>query len=114
MNWGWFIALLVSSFILQIIEIVGLVLKYLSLAPDIIGYASSLTLMYSFIHSQVEGTTLHGLERVALLSDLKIRIGDVCSNEPVGPIAMAEMMLRELAKRIEGGYIYMKLSLFVS
>ncbi|KAF2193324.1 hypothetical protein K469DRAFT_618364 [Zopfia rhizophila CBS 207.26] len=89
-NWRWFVALLVASIILQIAAYTGLVLKYITLAPDIIGYASSLTLLNPYIPTPTGGTTLHGLERAALLHDLQIRIGDVCGNEPVGAIAVAK------------------------
>ena len=89
-NWKWLVALLVCAIVLQIAAIVGLVLKYLSLAPDIVGYASSLTLMNPYIRVPTGGTTLHGLERAALLSGLRVRIGDVCPDEPVGAIALAE------------------------
>lgn len=89
-NWRWFTALLVSSIILQIAAYVGLVLKYITLAPDIIGYASSLTLLNPYVPTPTGGTTLHGLERAAILHNLPVRIGDVCANEPVGAIAFAK------------------------
>lgn len=89
-NWKWFVALLVASIILQIAAYTGLVLKYVTLAPDIIGYASSLTLLNPYVPTPTGGTTLHGLERTALLHDLPVRIGDVCANEPVGAIAFAK------------------------
>lgn len=89
-NWQWFTALIISAAILQIAAYTGLVLKYMTLAPDIIGYASSLTLLNPYIPVPTGGTTLHGLERAALLHDLPIKIGDVCANEPVGAIAVAK------------------------
>ncbi|CAO2655975.1 Nn.00g047780.m01.CDS01 [Neocucurbitaria sp. VM-36] len=89
-NWKWFTALLVCSLVLLIAAYVGLVLKYITLAPDIIGYASSLTLLNPYVPTPTGGTTLHGLERAALLHDLPVRIGDVCANEPVGAIAFAK------------------------
>lgn len=95
-NWRWFVALLVSSIILQIAAYTGLVLKYITLAPDIIGYASSLTLLNPYVPVPTGGTTLHGLERAALLQNLPIRIGDVCPSEPIGAIAVA---------RADGGFV---------
>ncbi|KAH7083402.1 hypothetical protein BKA63DRAFT_530205 [Paraphoma chrysanthemicola] len=88
-NWKWFTALLVCSLILLIASYAGLILKYITLAPDIIGYASSLTLLNPYVPTPMGGTTLHGLERAALLHDLPVRIGDVCPGEPVGAIAFA-------------------------
>lgn len=88
-NWQWFGVLLSCSLVLLCAAYSGLVLKYLSLAPDIIGYASSLTMLNPYVPTPTGGTTLHGLERTALLHDMPVRIGDVCPNEPVGAIALA-------------------------
>ncbi|KAJ4371591.1 hypothetical protein N0V83_004810 [Neocucurbitaria cava] len=89
-NWKWFTALLVCSLVLLAAAYAGLILKYITLAPDIIGYASSLTLLNPYVPTPTGGTTLHGLERAAILHDLPVRIGDVCANEPVGAIAFAK------------------------
>jgi hypothetical protein len=89
-NWKWFVSLLFSSLVLLAAAYAGLVLKYITLAPDIIGYASSLTMLNPYVPTPTGGTTLHGLERAALLHDLPVRIGDVCANEPVGAIAFAK------------------------
>jgi hypothetical protein len=89
-NWPWFVALLFSSIVLLAASYAGLVLKYITLAPDVIGYASSLTILNPYVPTPMSGTTLHGLERAALLHDLPVRIGDVCANEPVGAIALAK------------------------
>lgn len=89
-NWKWLGALLFCSLILLAAAYAGLILKYITLAPDIIGYASSLTMLNPYVPTPTGGTTLHGLERAALLHDLPVRIGDVCANEPVGAIAFAK------------------------
>jgi hypothetical protein len=89
-NWKWFVALLFSALVLLAAAYAGLILKYITLAPDIIGYASSLTMLNPYVPTPTGGTTLHGLERAALLHDMPVRIGDVCANEPVGAIAFAK------------------------
>ena len=88
-NWKWFGVLLSCSLVLLAAAYAGLVLKYLSIAPDIIGYASSLAMLNPYVPTPTGGTTLHGLERTALLHDLPVRLGDVCPNESVGAIALA-------------------------
>ncbi|KAI4686071.1 uncharacterized protein J4E88_003908 [Alternaria novae-zelandiae] len=88
-DWRWFAALLVCSFILLAAAYTGLVLKYITIAPDIIGYASSLTLLNPYVPTPTGGTTLTGLARTALMRDYPVRIGDVCPNEAVGAIAFA-------------------------
>lgn len=88
-KWKWFGVLLSCSLVLLAAAYAGLVLKYLSIAPDIIGYASSLTMLNPYVPTPTGGTTLHGLERAALLQNLPVKIGDVCPNDPVGAIALA-------------------------
>lgn len=88
-NWKWFGVLLSCSLVLLSAAYAGMALKYLSIAPDIIGYASSLTMLSPYVPTPTGGTTLHGLERTALLHDLPVRLGDVCPDEPVGAIALA-------------------------
>jgi hypothetical protein len=88
-NWKWFTALLICSIVLLAAAYSGLVLKYITLIPDIIGYASSLTLLNPYVPTPTGGTTLNGLERTALLRDYPVRIGDVCPTEAVGAIAFA-------------------------
>ncbi|KAF2449324.1 hypothetical protein P171DRAFT_350699 [Karstenula rhodostoma CBS 690.94] len=89
-NWKWFTALLVSSVILQIAAYMALFFKYYTCVPDIIGYASSMTLLNPYVPTPTGGTTLHGLERSCMLQDMRVMIGDVCANEPIGAIAFAK------------------------
>ncbi|OAG12118.1 uncharacterized protein CC84DRAFT_1079243 [Paraphaeosphaeria sporulosa] len=90
LNWKWFTALLVSSIILQIAAYMGLFFKYYTCVPDIIGYASSMTLLNPYVPTPTGGTTLHGLERTHMLQDMKVMIGDVCANETIGAVAFAK------------------------
>lgn len=89
-NWSWFTVLLISSIILQIASCMALFYKYYTCVPDIIGYASSMTLLNPYVPTPSGGTTLHGLERSHMFQDMKVMIGDVCANEPVGAIAFAK------------------------
>ncbi|KAL6158485.1 hypothetical protein ACJBU6_02597 [Exserohilum turcicum] len=97
-NWKWFTALLVCSLILLVAAWAALILKHITIAPDIIGYASSLTLLNPYCPTPTGGTTLNGLERAALLHDLPVRIGDVCPNESVGAIAFAKADMGQVAR----------------
>ncbi|XP_014557657.1 hypothetical protein COCVIDRAFT_96702 [Bipolaris victoriae FI3] len=96
-NWKWFTALMVCSCILLVAAYTGLVLKYITIAPDIIGYASSLTILNPYVPTPTGGTTLHGLQRATLLRDLPVRIGDVSPNEPVGVIALVRADTEQVA-----------------
>ncbi|KAJ4295477.1 hypothetical protein N0V90_007489 [Kalmusia sp. IMI 367209] len=89
-NWKWFSFLLVSSITLQIAAYMALFFKYYTCVPDIIGYASSMTLLNPYVPTPTGGTTLHGLERAHMLQHMRVMIGDVCPNEPVGAVAFAK------------------------
>lgn len=97
-NWKWFIALLFSSLVLLVAAYAGLILKYITLAPDIIGFASSLTMLNPYFQTPTGSTTLHGLERAALLHNFPVQIGDVCADESVGTIAFAKADEGNVAK----------------
>ena len=89
-NWMWFAVLLVAAIILQMASFVGLFLKYYTCVPDVIGYASSMTLLNPYVPGPTGGTTLHGLERAHMLQHMRVMVGDVCPNEPVGAVAFAK------------------------
>ncbi|KAF2706129.1 hypothetical protein K504DRAFT_470984 [Pleomassaria siparia CBS 279.74] len=104
-RWKWFSTLLFASIVLQIAAYAGLVLKYMTLAPDIIGYASSLTLTNPYTPGPTGGTTLNGLERSKLLSDMPVRIGDVRPGDRVGVVAFARADLG-LVAGLRRGRVY--------
>jgi hypothetical protein len=80
----WFGVLLSCSVVLLAVAFAILVLKYLSLTPDI-----SLTILDLYVPTPMGGMTLHKLERTTLLQDLLVKIGHVCPNDLVGAIALA-------------------------
>lgn len=83
----WIGMLLVITLVLQLCAIVGVALKYMATAPDILGYVSTLTRDNSFTSVPEGGNTLSGLERARLLRDLNVQIGDVKCEEEKGHIA---------------------------
>ena len=79
-----------TAVLLQICAIIGLILKWRTTGPDILGYVSTQTRDNPFFADIVGGSTLDGLERARLLSEMKVQIGDVESGEPVGHIAFRQ------------------------
>jgi hypothetical protein len=79
-----------TAILLQICAIFGLILKWRTTGPDILGYVSTQTRDNPFFADLVGGSTLDGLERARLLSELKVQIGDVESGEQVGHIAFRQ------------------------
>jgi hypothetical protein len=80
--------LIVISCILLLISLASFILGTITLAPDILGYMSSLTRDNPFIPCG-EASHLHGLERAKALNNLKVTIGDVDVRAESGYIAFA-------------------------
>lgn len=83
------IILIVITLVLQICAIIGLVLKEMTKAPDILGYVSTMT--RDNIHIAVPmsgGNTLDGVERARYLSDMRVQLADARPGDDVGHIVL--------------------------
>ena len=82
------IILIVITILLQICAIVGLALKELTLAPDILGYVSTMT--RDNIHTAVPngGNTMDGVERARYLSNLRVQLVDARPGDDVGHVVL--------------------------
>ncbi|KAI4283305.1 MAG: hypothetical protein L6R38_002251 [Xanthoria sp. 2 TBL-2021] len=82
------IILIVITVVLQICAIVGLVLKEMASAPDILGYVSTMT--RDNVHTAVPsgGNTLDGVERARYLSDMRVQLADARPGDDVGHIVL--------------------------
>ena len=85
----WLVILVVSAAILFIVGMIGMMVRYRTLAPDILGTLSSLTRDNPHVPLPQGGTTLNGIERSRMLFDLRVRIQDVKPHEQAGHIALA-------------------------
>lgn len=88
-NYVWFALLLASSSVLLLTGLTGTMLKYKCLAPDMMGYAASLT--YNNPHAQLPsgGGALSAMERARLLKDIPVKIGDANMHGDVGHVVFA-------------------------
>ena len=82
------IILIVITVVLQICAIVGLVLKEMTSAPDILGYVSTMT--RDNVHTAVPsgGNTLDGIERARYLSDMRVQLADARPADEIGHIVL--------------------------
>lgn len=82
------IILLAITVVLQICAIVGLVLREMARAPDILGYVSTMT--RENVHTAVPsgGSYLDGVQRARYLSDMKVRLADARPGDEVGHIVL--------------------------
>ncbi|PGG99830.1 hypothetical protein GX51_06122 [Blastomyces parvus] len=83
---AWFAVFLIISLVLQLLALASVVLKRITLAPDILGFVSSYT--RDNPHTPVTaGSFQDGLVRTRQLKDIKVMLGDVRSAEQVGHIS---------------------------
>lgn len=89
-NKGWLLALLLASCILMLNSISSAILRMCTLGPDILGLISALTAKYPITASPM-GSYLDDNEKVRMLGDLRIRIGDAEASEAIGYIAISNI-----------------------
>jgi hypothetical protein len=103
----WFLSLLVSSILLFVVGVVGTFFNYLTLGPRIIGRLSSLTRDNPHIPMALGGSTLDANERVKMLKDVKVKLGDVLPESDVGHIALSSVDGRAEVGTLRKGRFYM-------
>ncbi|KAL8759360.1 MAG: hypothetical protein Q9184_003643 [Pyrenodesmia sp. 2 TL-2023] len=103
------IILIVITVVLQICAIVGLVLKEMTSAPDILGYVSTMT--RDNVHTAVPsgGNTLDGVERARYLSDMRVQLADARPGDDVGHIVLRSVNNGNLSRkgRLDKRRLYM-------
>ncbi|KAL2868164.1 uncharacterized protein BJX67DRAFT_351228 [Aspergillus lucknowensis] len=102
-NRAWATVFIVSTIILQLSALASLFLRSITIAPDILGYVSSLTRDSPHIPLPAGGSRLSGLERARLLRDLPVQISDVDERKDVGHIALVSRAGRGVGGRKLGG-----------
>jgi hypothetical protein len=88
-NWGWFILVISASIVTFFCGILNAVIRYQSLAPDVLGYVSSLTRDNPHCKVPGGGSLLDGIDRARLLKDVKVRLEDVRPHNEIGHVAFA-------------------------
>lgn len=72
-DWAWLVFYFLASFAMLIAGITGVVVGHLTLNPDVLGFASSLTRDNPYVRLPPGGSTLYGYERARLLRNLNVR-----------------------------------------
>ncbi|KAF9882740.1 hypothetical protein FE257_005331 [Aspergillus nanangensis] len=94
----WLIMFIVATVILQLCAVAAVFLKVRTLAPDILGYVSSLTRDNPFILLPTGGSSLSGSDRARRLQDLPVQLVDIDGREAVGRIALAAVYGQRMHK----------------
>ncbi|KAL5321075.1 hypothetical protein ACEPPN_011886 [Leptodophora sp. 'Broadleaf-Isolate-01'] len=98
-NKKWLAMYFISCTVLLAAVLCGIILKAIVIAPDILGWVSSLTRDNPYVGTPGGGTAMAGWRRARLLGRVRVRIGDVSEKGGVGYIAVgAEDHARGLDK----------------
>ncbi|KAL4879215.1 hypothetical protein BJY04DRAFT_220333 [Aspergillus karnatakaensis] len=92
-NLVWICAFIAATVVLQFCAVASLFLKFITIAPDILGYVSSSTRDNEYTPLPRHGCTLSGADRARLLRDLKVQILDVDGEKGMGHIAFVSEAL---------------------
>lgn len=96
-EWPWAITFIIAAVLLQLCAFIGLFLKFKTIAPDLLGFVSSMTRDNPYIHLPSGGSNLSGSERAKLLRDLPVQILDVDGQNDTGYIALGNAAEQKLA-----------------
>ncbi|KAJ5622997.1 hypothetical protein N7490_011602 [Penicillium lividum] len=96
-EWAWAITFILAAVLLQLCAFIGLFFKFQTIAPDLLGFVSSMTRDNPYIHLPSGGTNLSGSERAKLLRDLPVQILDVDCQNDTGYIALGSAAEGKLA-----------------
>lgn len=107
-NRGWVIILLITTVILQIISILGVLLRWVVQGPDVLGYVSTMTRDNSYVPLPVGGSALDGPDRARMLGGLRVQLADTAPGKEQGYIALAAVPARDgsAVARIQRNRVY--------
>ncbi|KAI5813214.1 hypothetical protein BZA77DRAFT_230420, partial [Pyronema omphalodes] len=109
LSWPWFVIFIFSTVVLVIVSMVGAVVQWITIAPDVLGYVSSFTRDNPFVKLDAMGDvacTQDGIERAKALKNLKVRLADVNPGEEVGHVAFVSGEYLEGAGKLRKGRSY--------
>lgn len=85
---GWIVTLLLITTTLLLLGIANVVISFLTIAPDLFYYASSMARENPYIDTPDGGTAMDGAERSRLLKDMRVQVADVSPENEVGYVVL--------------------------
>ncbi|KAK0743996.1 hypothetical protein B0T18DRAFT_448539 [Schizothecium vesticola] len=105
LDWRWVAVFLTSVIILLIVGIVSVVLEGMLIAPDVLGYASTLARNSRYLHlPKTAAKPMSGPERARAIGGVKVMIQDVKPDKEVGKIALG--LKHDRAEPLKTGRLY--------
>jgi hypothetical protein len=87
-DWAWLPVLLASSVILLIAGVASVIWDRQIIAPDILGFASSVAPKSKYVDLPAMDSTMSGAERARHLRDVVVMMQDVKPKAPIGRVAL--------------------------
>ena len=105
LDWRWVAVFLTSVIILLIVGIASVVLEGMLIAPDVLGYASTLARNSRYLHlPKTAAKPMSGPERARAIGGVKVMIQDVKPDKDVGKIALG--LKHDRAEALKPGRLY--------
>lgn len=93
--YSWLFVFMLSTLVMLLAAVVGVVYSRRTIVPDYLGYVSSLAKESPYIRMPDVGVNMDGMDKARLVKDVKVRLGDVADVEEgraqVGRLAFARM-----------------------
>lgn len=87
-DFGWIVSLLLITIVLLLLGVFNLAVAFLTIAPDLFYYASSLARENPYTNTPDGGTALDGGARSRLLREMKVQIADASPENQVGYVVL--------------------------
>jgi hypothetical protein len=101
---GWLVLYFVCCALLLIAGITSTLLESMTVAPDILGYVSTVARNSKYLHLPKTNSAMNGGERLRKMGGVEVMMQDVKGNANVGRIALG--MKHEEAKRLRPDRLY--------
>jgi hypothetical protein len=99
---AWVGVALTATMLLQLLAVLGLMLRVLVKGPDILGFASSMTRDSPYVSLPEGGSSLDGPDRARLLRGTRIQLADVRPEEEIGYITLRAVEPGYYTKGVKG------------
>jgi hypothetical protein len=103
-NKAWFSVYMISSGFLLIVGVIATAIESMTVAPDILGYASNVARNSRYLHLPPTTSDMKGSQRLRTIKDTEVMLQDVKGKAAVGKIALGNKFAG--AERIKRGRVY--------
>jgi hypothetical protein len=102
----WLIVFLLSTLVMLVASIVGVIYSRRTIVPDYLGYVSSLAKESPYIRMPDVGVNMDGMDKARLVKDVKVRLGDVADVQGRGQIGRLAFARMEETVGVRKGKLY--------